>query len=316
MTAPLILLLFALTANLAGPSLLQRCSWVQGSPRWGIWAWQALSIAIATAVLLIPVTLAVPLLPVSSVVARLVQSTPFEITQHYDTPGGGWLALGALLVAVALLARVTALATLNVNRAARRRQIQLDALLLVAVPHPDGYLVVDHDTPLVYCLPGRRRQVVVTTGVVRRLSDHELDLVLAHERTHLRARHDLALALADALARTFSTMPCFQEAKAQISTLVEMQADDAARAQDDRQVLAGALVTLTAGGRPPESADHGHALALQRVRRLTAMALPMRVRETAAVGVATAVLLSAPIGLALAPAVEASLRDCCPTSGT
>ena len=50
-------------------------------------------------------------------------------------------------------------------------------------PTPEVSPVLDHDLPLVYCLPGRSGTVVVTRGAVDALSSHQLDLVLAHERS-------------------------------------------------------------------------------------------------------------------------------------
>ncbi len=46
-------------------------------------------------------------------------------------------------------------------------------------------------------------QLIVTTGALRRLTDHQLDAVLTHERGHARARHDWLLHLSSALATGF-----------------------------------------------------------------------------------------------------------------
>lgn len=317
MIAPLILIGFAVIASALGQHLLSRASWVHTSPHWGIWAWQALTIAVAGAIVLVPVTLAIPLLPISSRLAELLQTTTFHLVEHYNTPGGGWLAVLALLLAFLLVARIGWLAAANVHRAAHRRRKQLDALTLVGRDHPDGFVVVEHDVPFVYCLPGRRRRVVVTSSVLDLLSARELTLVLAHERTHLRVRHDIALALAEALARTFALLPLFRQAHDEIMTLVEMQADDAAQDVADRSALAHALVILTTGNGALTGASvtHTSQVSLARVRRLMSPAVrPMRVRHATALGVATALLISAPLGLAIAPAVEAATQDCCSLS--
>lgn len=310
MIAPLILVGFVLVASFVGQRLLARAAWVHTSPHWGIWAWQALTMAVAGAIILIPVTLAIPLLPIGSRLAELLRTPTFHLIEHYSTPGGGWLALVAFLSAFLLVARIAWLAATNVHRAAHRRREQLDTLALVGRDHPDGFVLVEHDVPFVYCLPGRRCRVVVTSGAMKVLSPRELQLVLAHERTHLRVRHDIALALAEALERTFARIALFRRAYSEIATLVEMQADDAAQEVGDRSALAHALVTLTTGASLPIA--HASHLSVARVRRLMSPAVrPMRTRHAAALGIATALLISAPLGLAMAPAVEAATQGCC-----
>ena len=69
---------------------------------------------------------------------------------------------------------------------------------------PPDVRVLDHEVPLAYCLPGRRTsRVVVSAGTLGLLAGDEVDAVLAHERAHLRARHDLVLEAFDVLHRAF-----------------------------------------------------------------------------------------------------------------
>lgn len=312
MVAPLILVVFACVAADLGRTFLSNAPWVQRSPRWGIWAWQALTVAITSALLLAGTSLAVPVLPVTVGMAWLVESTPFEILEHYSTPAGAGLALVAAVATAAMITRLVALFTGNIVRSAHGRRDQIAALNLVGLDHPDGYIVLDHPAPMVYCLPGRQRVVVVTRAAAELLSPTELRLVLAHERTHLRARHDLALALSDALARTFFFSRLFRRAHEQITMLVEMQADDAAQARGDRRAMARALVALGGGGSPVAALGAADTAALRRVRRLTtATVSPLPRRQGFLVGLTTAALLAAPLALALAPALEAATRECC-----
>jgi Zn-dependent protease with chaperone function len=197
------------------------------------------------------------------------------------------------------------------RRTAGVRRAQREALLLVGSPHPDGFTIVDHPVPVAYCLPGRDSTVVLSSSALALLSDQERALVLGHERRHLSARHHLALAYADALARTFRWVPLFARAREEVAVLLEMTADDAASSPSDRRALARALVTLAAGARVEATLAASDTAALQRVRRLVAPAVPRR----RGVGVATAsvafVALSAPVALALAPAIEAITSECC-----
>src|SRR5699024_7922665 len=113
------------------------------------------------------------------------------------------------------------------------------------------------------------------------------------------------------LARTFRWMPMFATAHAQIATLLEMVADDAASSLADRRALAGAIVALGTGVRPEAALSASDTAAVIRVRRLTSTTrAPMWGTGLAAVAGA-ALLLSVPLGLAVAPAVEAAARDCC-----
>ena len=182
-----------------------------------------------------------------------------------------------------------------------------------ALPHRDpyaaGFTLVEHDSPLVYCLPGRRRTVVVTRAALDALSSDELHWVLAHERRHLRERHDLALALSTALAQVFGRLSVFRIAHQQVSMLVEMQADDAARSSTDRRAMASALLTLSGHSRASAEVTFGGTNSAVRVRRLIDPD-PTQVSwgQRLLIGVASAVLLATPIGLALAPAVGTAVE--------
>jgi hypothetical protein len=63
----------------------------------------------------------------------------------------------------------------------------LNALTLIARPHLHyDALVVDHGAAAAYCLPGRVRQVVLTSAALSALDHNQLLGVLAHEQAHLR----------------------------------------------------------------------------------------------------------------------------------
>lgn len=310
MTAPLILGLFALGAAAAGSRHLAQSRWVMRSPSWGIWAWQALTLAVASSIVLIGVTLALPILPVGPQLSAAVQSTHLDITDHYATPAGNGLALTALAGTLAVVARVIVLVARNLHASAVQRRTQLEGLALVGSPHPAGFTVIEHAAPLVYSLPGRRRAVVVTRGALETLTSRELDSVLAHERLHLRARHDLALALSSALAITFR-LPLFTTAHTQVAILAEMQADDAATDASSRRAMASALLSLGTTPGPNGAAPATVSSAYARIQRLTGTPSVVNNRQRAAVGACTLALLAAPVLLALAPALEASTRDCC-----
>lgn len=70
--------------------------------------------------------------------------------------------------------------------------------------HAGGELAVLRDSrPDAYALPGRPGtpgRIVVTTGMLRALDPAERDALLAHERAHLKGRHHLFIAAAEAAA--------------------------------------------------------------------------------------------------------------------
>lgn len=106
-------------------------------------------------------------------------------------------------------------------------------------------------------------------------------------------------------------MPLFATSHTQIAMLLEMAADDTAASPADRRALAGAIVALGTGVRPEFALAASDTAALVRVRRLTATTRsPVRGLGVVA-GAGAALVLSMPLGLALAPAVEAATRDCC-----
>ena len=124
---------------------------------------------------------------------------------------------------------------------ARRRQRELLALLAHGDPKVPGALVIDYPAAAAYCLPGIRSQIVVSVGTLDLLAPAELTAVLAHERAHLRARHDLVLIPFTSLRRAFPRSRVIAQAYRTVALLVEMMADD--HALRVRGLLARELAT-------------------------------------------------------------------------
>jgi hypothetical protein len=133
------------------------------------------------------------------------------------------LAAGITLLAVLWWVLVTAFAGVV---QARRRQRELLALLAHGDPKAPGALVVDHPAAAAYCLPGIRSKIVVSAGTLNLLAPAELAAVLAHERAHVRARHDLVLIPFTSLRRAFPRSRVIAQAYRTVALLVEMMADD------------------------------------------------------------------------------------------
>lgn len=312
MIAPLVLLLLALVLSIAGPRFLLNATWSTRSPALGILAWQALSASIFGSIVLAGLSLAVPEIPASEGLANFVQACSAALRDHYATPGGAALSLAGGALAAGLVARLLLVLARDLLAVRRDRSRQHDLLSLVCQPHHEpNVVVVEHERAAVYCLPGRRRQIVVTRGALDALSSRELAQVLAHERAHLRAHHHLALLVAGSLSTCFRGRLGFAIAREQIAELAEMHADDAA-AHDMRSSLASALIALAGAARPTGALSASGGTALLRIERLLAPAKPVSrtQRHLVVMGLALAFVL--PVLIATAPAVSALAMDYCP----
>jgi Zn-dependent protease with chaperone function len=209
------------------------------------------------------------------------------------------VALLSMLCLVLILAFVEAVG-------ARRRQRELLALLAHGDPKVPGALVIDYPAAAAYCLPGIRSQIVVSVGTLDLLAPAELTAVLAHERAHLRARHDLVLIPFTSLRRAFPMSAGVAQAHRSVALLVEMMADDRAlrvRGLLPRE-LATALVRFgTAGsdGAPAGALAAAEGELTARVSRLLTPPPPLSRTTQAAIVLASALLVVIPLVLFVAP---------------
>jgi beta-lactamase regulating signal transducer with metallopeptidase domain len=205
----------------------------------------------------------------------------------------------------------TARALAGAALASRRHQQRLG---LAGRPDPRlGAVVVDHQEPVAYCLPGGRRQVVLTTGAVAALDGAQLAAVLAHERAHQRGRHHLLVALARSLAAAFPRVPAFRLAHEQVARLAELLADDAAAAAAPRLTIAEALLALAAPAPAPAGGlGAGGSATGARIRRLIAAPAPLSRAASTAGALSVAALIAFPLLTVTGPAIAASGMNYCP----
>jgi len=90
-------------------------------------------------------------------------------------------------------------------------------------------------------------RILVTSGLLRTLSDAELAAVLAHEREHLRSRDPLKNVLAGAILARHFYLPALSRLRDRFTSGRELSADRAAMAAHGVPALAGALLKLTEG---------------------------------------------------------------------
>ncbi|MEP7025279.1 MAG: M48 family metalloprotease [Actinomycetota bacterium] len=309
MMIAVLLLAHAVVLAAAGRWWLPGASWPLRAPRLGIAVWQVLTAGVVASTVLAGLVLAIPGVRVGGNAGGLLGACMMAVRARYSTPGGAAAGVAGGALALAVLGRLAWCAGSAAAGGRRRRARHDDALTLLARPGPaPGILLLDHDQPAAYCLPGRRR-VVLTTGALRCLDGRQLDAVLAHERAHLAARHHLVLAFAAALQAALP-FRLFGDAAEQIACLVEMAADAAAARRAHRLVLAGALLALSAARIPAGALGAGGSATGQRVRRLIEPSgQSSRVRRAVA---SSAMLIAVPVLAFSAPAAAVLSMTGCP----
>jgi Zn-dependent protease with chaperone function len=286
-----------------------RASWPRRSPAAAILLWQALGLsgglAAVGALLAIgvsgPGTQAGVLGGLRVLAIRLASGElvaprqPVELTGIRITALVSGFALFTALCGVLVMAFADAVG-------ARRRQRELLALLAHGDPKAPGALVIDYPAAAAYCLPGIRSQIVVSAGTINLLAPAELTAVLAHERAHVRARHDLVLIPFTSLRRAFPRSHVMTAAYRTVALLVEMMADDRALRVRGllRRELATALVrfgTAGADGAPAGALAAAEGELTARVHRLLRPPAPLPKAAQVAVFASSAALVALPLVL-------------------
>ncbi|MQA01675.1 MAG: M48 family metalloprotease [Streptosporangiales bacterium] len=254
MVTPVVLGVLALVLAGPAPALLARASWPHLVPRATAVLWQALALAAVLAAL----------------GAGLALATGLLVAQPLGTVE--LVLYAAVLVLTVLVAGRLAWAVVSLavhTRSRRRRHRALVDLLAQHDGLEPGLRVLAEQTPVVYCLPAvRDARVVLSAGALAQLDPDELGAVLAHERAHLRARHDLVLEAFGALRHAFPRFVRSHTALEQNRILVELLADDAARRRVGAAPLARALVKLADGSTPEAALAAACQATVLRVNRL------------------------------------------------
>ncbi|UNO38937.1 M56 family metallopeptidase [Streptomyces sp. MST-110588] len=242
-----LMTLGALAAAMA-PRLMARADWPDREPVLALWVWQCVVAAVLLCcVLAMALSAAAAWESVRSPVfgpapSAVVDAYALKTYEPWAGPLAVLLACGGAWTAAML--------TREVRRTrARRRQRRAD--LLLRSPRLPGeerggerLVVLEGDRPQAWWLPGAAPQLAITTAALRRLKGRQLDALIAHEQGHARARHDLLLYCASALAVGFPQVPVFAAFRDQVHRLVELAADDMASRRFGRLAIALALVEL------------------------------------------------------------------------
>ncbi|GAA1439315.1 M56 family metallopeptidase [Nocardiopsis tropica] len=312
MIVALLLLAYAALLAVVGPYVVRRARWVERAPRLGVAAWQALSAAFVISLVLGGLALSVPDLRLGTDLATLLQACLTALRAQYATPGGAAIGASGAALALLVLVRCGWRVTVTLLRATADRRRHRETLrLLGSRHHESGAVVIEHAVPAAYCLPGMRRQIVLTRGAIEALSEEQLRSVLAHERAHLRGRHDLVAALAIGLRTAFPGLALFRAVSEETARLLELVADDAAASSTHRLVAAEAMLNVAGQPSPAGAFAAGGSGTGNRVRRLIAGVHPFGRARTALVSAATAALLALPIGIFTGPAATLLDTACC-----
>lgn len=287
-------------------------AWVQRSPRLAVLAWQTVSFTVLATLALAGLTLLIPSSSLSGGLAEIFDACVLTVREVYGSPGQLPGVLVGLILAVVLPMRVLWCAATAAIRGWRRRRYL--RRLIASVARRDttlGACILEGLSAAVFCVPGKGGTIVVTAAALRSLTVDEVAGVLAHERAHLRGRHDIAVGASYALARALPFWRIFRTAAAEISALVELLADDAAAREVDRLSVASALVTLAGMRAPAAALPAAQGMTAVRVNRLLRPAQPLRPVQTA-LGVAVGVLgLAVPVVIAGVPLAAALASGLC-----
>jgi len=308
---PPVLVLAALAGGTAlGAAALASARWPYRSPGAAILLWQALGLSWGLAA--IGALAALGAVPGRYGVAGGALTTAVSAFRSATVGFHGPALLAAARLAVltasaalfALLVWVLVAASAAVLVARRRHRVLL-SLLAHGDPKVPGALVVDHPAAAAYCVPGLRSQIVISAGTLDLLDAAELAAVLAHERAHVRARHDLVLLPFSALGRAFPRSRLVRQAHATVALLVEMLADDRVLRHRPARELATALLRVGASGAglAPCGALAATGMAgaevTTRVARLLAPRARLPLAAQALVCCTAALLVAVPVTLLL-----------------
>ncbi|MCA1712757.1 MAG: M56 family metallopeptidase [Actinobacteria bacterium] len=268
--------------------------------------------AVLASFILLALTAALPVDSVSFDLGHLLHACASVLRHRYVPHASGWISAASLLAALAtavLLLRAVVLRAVAVVRGRARQRQLLDLLGRDLDQH--GAHVLEHDAPLAYCIPGGRGRIVLTTAARARLGPAQVAAVVAHERAHLRGRHDVVLFGADVALTAFPWFHFFRVAREQTAELVEMLADDRAAREAGPGPLASALVGLGTQSPPAASLGASSQMTASRVLRLVDGCHRASLLEQARLMAVSAVVVALPWAIAAVP-VWAARAGYCP----
>lgn len=198
------------------------------------------------------VALLVAALPLLVIVAAsfLAHRPPFSdllawcrpvLGSHHSIPAWAGVASIAMLI-IGAIRTIRTLWTWWEFRCSERRPIE----------------VVASDGLFACTLPGRGGRILVSRGLMTTLEPDEVAVVLAHERTHARFRHDRYLLLGDLAT---AVLPLLRPLRRRLVFVLERWADEAAveHVNGNRSLVARTLAVVATSHAAVPAGIHGFA---------------------------------------------------------
>lgn len=148
------------------------------------------------------------------------------------------------------------------------KHVELGWLLTGRTPRPGAVLWLPASEPLAYSLAGNPALVVMSTGLQQCLDSAAVRAVEAHERAHVRRRHHLLIAVAQAAAAGLGWLPLMRQSPSLVRTLVELDADAHAARSHGNLGLRRALQTLQNASAPTPALGIASECTQLRLARL------------------------------------------------
>jgi len=230
------------------PIYLSRAQWPARSPFTAMVLWQA--IALAGGLSMIGAMLVYGLEPIGDNLIAGLRALAGMVLFDAPTTALGFWHLFALSAAFLLTAHLVFTLLLTYYKIERQRRRHRELLALLASPSTQGArtVVISHDSPVAYCLPGGARSVtVLSDGLMEALEPAELRAVLIHENAHLSQRHHLLLWAFAAWRQALPWLPTTRLAQESVNSLIEMLADDVALKTESKATLIKAIAIVASG---------------------------------------------------------------------
>jgi Zn-dependent protease with chaperone function len=224
--------------------------------------WQA--IALAGGLSMIGAMLVYGLEPIGDNLISGLRGLTAMVLFNAPTTALGFWHLFALSAAALLTAHLVFTLLLTYYRIERQRRRHRELLALLAAPSADATrtVVISHDSPVAYCLPGGARSVtVLSDGLMAALEPAELRAVLSHENAHLSQRHHLLLWAFAAWRQALPWLPTTRLAQEAVNSLIEMLADDVALKTESKATLIKAIAIVASGPAGGMAAGIGAGMA-------------------------------------------------------
>lgn len=267
MIAALLISLGGLVVALAAPyplaAMLRRLD-----PRVTFLAWAGL-VGGTTTALLAPLALSLaPGHGGMTMLSDLAQRCLLAVRDALPARLEAGIGLAGLAVALTTLVRFVIhwRATTLERRHMHDKHLDLYRLLHHGQCEPTLWLPLD--TPLAYSLAGSPAIVVASEGLRAQLDPMALAAVLAHERAHVRRRHHLLVAIAEAVSYAIPWLPLTRRSPELVRALVELDADRHAAHEHGAASVRRALMALGASAIPASALGIAQDCVELRLARL------------------------------------------------